>query len=135
MNLGILPGLPISSQRSGMTSIGPSVVITGELLSDEDLTLDGYVIGHVTVREATLTIGQAARIEADVRGTRIIVRGNVKGSIAATERIEVMASAAVKGNLSANRVVIADGAQLNGRVDMDQRTIAAKVAHYRASQA
>src|SRR4051812_11261732 len=90
----------------GMTSIGSSVVITGELVSDEDLTLDGRVVGHVHVREATLTIGEAARLEADVRGTRVIVRGNVKGSIAATERIEVTAGAAVFGNLSANRVVV-----------------------------
>src|SRR5215218_7262721 len=117
-----------------MTSIGRSVVITGELVSDEDLTLDGRVVGHVHVREATLTIGEAARLEADVRGTRVIVRGNVKGSIEATERIEVTAGAAVFGNLSANRVVVADGAKLNGRVDMDQRTIAAKVAQYKASQ-
>ncbi len=117
-----------------MTSIGSSIVITGELISDEDLMLDGRVIGHVHVREATLTIGEAARLEADVRGARVIVRGNVKGSIAATERIEVTAGAAVLGNLSANRVVVADGAKLNGRIDMDQRTIAAKVAQYRAAQ-
>jgi hypothetical protein len=32
-------------------------------------------------------------------------------------------------------VVVADGAQFNGRIDMDQRTIAARVAHFKASQA
>jgi cytoskeletal protein CcmA (bactofilin family) len=117
-----------------MTSIGPSIVITGELVSDEDLTLDGRVVGHVHVRDATLTIGEAARLEADVRGARVIVRGSVKGSIAATERIEVTARAAINGNLSANRIVVEDGAQLNGRIDMDQRTIAAKVAQYKAAQ-
>jgi cytoskeletal protein CcmA (bactofilin family) len=37
--------------------------------------------------------------------------------------------------LSANKVVIVEGARFNGRVDMDKRTIAAKVAAFKAEQA
>jgi cytoskeletal protein CcmA (bactofilin family) len=82
-----------------------------------------------------LTIGERAQIQADVRGARVVVRGLVSGAISASERIELTATATVDGSLSANRVVVADGAQFNGRIDMDQRTIAARVAHYKASQA
>ena len=117
-----------------MTTIGSSLVITGELSSDEDLTIDGRVEGPVSVRAGTLTVGQRARLKSDIRGARVVVLGAVDGAIAATERIELHPSAVVSGSLSANRVVIADAAIFNGRIDMDQRTIAAKVAQYKAGQ-
>ncbi len=119
-----------------MTTIGRSVTIHGEITSDEDLTIEGLVQGQIHLpREATLVVGAHARVEADLRGARITILGKVKGTISATQRIELAAGAVVEGNLSANLVVIADGANFHGRVDMGQRTIAAKVAQYRAGQA
>ena len=117
-----------------MTHIGPGIVINGELSSEESLRVDGYVKGQILLREAELTIGQSARIEADVRSVRVLVLGTVNGNIAASERIELGASSSVTGNLSANNVVIVEGAQFNGSIDMDKRTIAAKVAAYKAEQ-
>ena len=118
-----------------MTTIGPSLSIQGELSCDEDLVIEGRVGGHILMRNATLTIGKEARIEADVRGARVQVLGAIQGNIAATERIELAPSAAVVGDLSANRIVLLDGATFNGRIDMDKRTIAAKVAQHKAQLA
>ena len=117
-----------------MTTIGPSIVISGELTSTEDITVQGRVNGHVMVREASLTIAEHAELRADVRGARVVVKGRVKGSIVASERIELAATATVDGSLSANRVVLADGSRFNGGIDMDQRTIAARLAQFKASQ-
>jgi cytoskeletal protein CcmA (bactofilin family) len=118
-----------------MTHIGPSVVIDGEFISDEDLTIDGTLKGSVQIREATLTIGDPARVEADIHGSRVIVHGTVRGSITASTRIELGPGARVQGNLSADQVVIADGARFEGRIDMGRRTVALKMAQYKASQA
>ena len=118
-----------------MTHIGPGIVINGELSSEESLRVDGRVKGQILLRDAELTVGQSAQVEADIRSLRVLVLGTVRGNIAASERIELGASANVSGNLSANKVVIVEGAQFNGSVDMDKRTIAAKVAAYKAEQA
>jgi cytoskeletal protein CcmA (bactofilin family) len=117
-----------------MTSIGATIVITGEVTSAEDVTVDGRIDGQLLVRDAALTIGERAQLQADIRGARVVIRGLVSGAISASERIELTATATVDGSLSANRVVVADGAQFNGRIDMDQRTIAARVAQYKAAQ-
>ena len=114
-----------------MTIIGASLVITGELTSEEDLAIDGRVEGPVAVRGGTLTIGKLARVESDVRAARVVIHGVVNGAVSATERIELHASAMVAGSLSANQVVVEEGASFNGPIDMGQRTIAAKVAQYR----
>src|ERR1043166_4789383 len=118
-----------------MTTLGPSLVIHGEITSDEDLTIEGHVKGHISLpRDASLTIGRQATVEADLRGVQVTVLGNVKGTISATQRIELSPTAIVEGSLSAERILIADGATFNGNIDMGQRTIAAKVAQYKAAQ-
>jgi len=118
-----------------MTHIGRSVVIDGEFSSDEDLTIEGTLKGDVQIRDATLTIGEPARVEADIHGSRVVVHGTVRGSITASVRIELGPAARVQGNLSADQVVIADGARFDGRIDMARRTLALKMAQYKAGQA
>ena len=114
-----------------MTTIGRSLSIQGEISSDEDLIIEGRVGGHIVMKNATLTIGKEARVDADVRGLRVQVLGAIQGNIAATERIELAPTAEVVGDLTADRIVVIEGATFNGRIDMDKRTIAAKVAQYK----
>jgi len=117
-----------------MTIIGPTAEFNGELTTTEDLVVRGRAEGYLQVRDAMLTVEQSGSVKADIRSARVLVRGHVEGSIIATERIELASTATVEGSLSANRVVIAEGARFNGRIDMDQRTIAVKVAQYKAAQ-
>ena len=114
-----------------MTHIGRSTVFNGELSTDEDLTIDGTVTGDVQVRQATLTISERAEVEADIHGVRVVVHGSLRGSITATARIELGPAAHVTGNLSADQVIIADGARFDGRIDMAKRTLALKMAQYK----
>jgi cytoskeletal protein CcmA (bactofilin family) len=118
-----------------MTHIGPAAVVIGDLECDDDLIVDAHVRGRIRVRDALLTIGAHGRLDGDIRARRVVVRGEVHGSIWAGERIELVPSAVVRGTLSANHVVVADGATFNGRIDMDRRTIAARVAKYMAEHA
>ena len=118
-----------------MTHIGPAVSIVGDIECDTDLLVEGRVRGRIRLRDLTLIVGADGQIDGDIRSARVVVHGIVRGSIWAAERIEVTASGGVHGSLSANRIVIAEGAIVNGRVDMDRRTIAAAVAKYKADHA
>jgi cytoskeletal protein CcmA (bactofilin family) len=117
-----------------MTHIGKSVVFDGELSSNEDLHLDGTLKGHIHLSDASLTIGEGATVEADIRARQVLVEGTVKGSISAGQRIELTPTAKVNGSLTADRVVIAEGARFTGGVDMGRRTIASKMAQFKAGQ-
>jgi cytoskeletal protein CcmA (bactofilin family) len=111
--------------------IPAQTVVTGEVISDGDLSLHGKLTGTVSVREGELVVEATARVRADLRASRIVVRGHVRGSLAATERIAIVSAARVEGALSAPVIVIEDGARFDGDVDMGRRTIAARVAEYR----
>jgi len=116
-----------------MTVIGRSVVITGEVVSRDDLAIAGTVNGQISAPGASLIIEETGHVEADLRADRIVVHGFVRGTIAAVTRIELGATCSVEGRLSADRIEIVEGARFNGHLDMGRRTIAAKVAEYRAS--
>jgi cytoskeletal protein CcmA (bactofilin family) len=113
-----------------MITISRSLRIRGDVSGDDDLLVEGTVWGRVEGPK-TVTIAEDGWVEGDVRGARIVVQGRVKGRLFASERIELAAVAVAEGHLSANQVVIADGARFNGGIDMNRRTIAATVARYR----
>jgi cytoskeletal protein CcmA (bactofilin family) len=106
-------------------------VICGEFESQEATIIEGRVDGHVHVK-APLTITQQGALKADIRGTRVLVEGQLKGSINASERIELTPTAQVEGSLSADSVVMFEGARFTGGIDMNRRTLASKIEHYRA---
>jgi cytoskeletal protein CcmA (bactofilin family) len=116
---------------SDHTRIGRTLVISGELECSEDLLIEGRVNGHLTVRDAQLTITPSGTVDAQVHAVRVLVEGQVRGGITATERIELASKSRVEGSLSADRVVMWEGARFDGGIDMRQRTIAAKMAQYR----
>ena len=72
-----------------MATIGQSIVFKGELTGDEDLEIDGQVDGDVNLTNHALTIGANGRLKAEVNAKTIIVIGQVKGNLTATERIDL----------------------------------------------
>ena len=117
-----------------MASIPATLQITGTIHSEEDLVIEGHVKGEVYVT-GTLTIAEQAQVEANIRGSHVHVRGTVRGTISASERIEMAGSAHITGNATANNIIIAEGARFNGRIDMNRRTIAGLVARHTAKRA
>lgn len=117
-----------------MTTIPALVHIAGELRSAEDVVIEGGIRGAIHVPDATVIVAAQARIDADIRAKRVHIQGTVCGAVSASERIEIAATASVSGSLSADHVVIHEGASVNGHVDMNRRTIASRVARHQAAQ-
>jgi cytoskeletal protein CcmA (bactofilin family) len=115
-----------------MARIGASISVRGHVTTVEALHIDGDVRGQIVAQEGTVTIGPSARIEANISGVQVSVLGYVRGNVSATQRIALTASADVAGSLSANFIVMEEGARFNGQIDMARRTIVAKVAQHRA---
>src|ERR1700675_3313761 len=67
--------------------IGKSLVVQGKVISTEDLTIDGRVVGAIELGEHSLTIGIGATIEADLIAQRIVICGAVTGNILANETV------------------------------------------------
>lgn len=99
--------------------IGPKIRFRGELVGEEDLIIQGHVDGTVDLKGHNLTVGEHGVIKANVMAKTITIKGTVEGDVFGEERIAIMSSSNVKGNLTAERVVLEDGAKFRGSIDMD----------------
>ncbi|HEY0782829.1 MAG TPA: polymer-forming cytoskeletal protein, partial [Thermoanaerobaculia bacterium] len=102
-------------------TIGPSIFIKGDLSGEEDLVIEGRVEGQVDLVKHNVTVGKNGRLRADVRGRTVIVEGEVDGNVTALEQVILRQSGAVRGNLTAPRVVLEDGSRFKGSIDMEPK--------------
>ena len=98
--------------------LGKSLVIKGELSASEDLTLYGQMEGTITLPDHTLSIGPHANISASISAKAVVIMGAVTGSVTARERIEILATGSVTGDITSPRLVVAEGGHLRGKVEM-----------------
>jgi cytoskeletal protein CcmA (bactofilin family) len=101
------------------TVVGPSILISGKLTGDEDLTVRGRVEGELTLSKA-LIVETTGVVKANVAVKNAIVSGVVVGNINATESVELTREGRMVGDIRAPRVIIVDGASFRGRVDMGE---------------
>jgi len=99
-----------------MTTLGRSLVIHGDITSEEDLTIDGDVEGSIELGGHSLTIGEAARIRADLVAKTVTISGKVNGNVRAVDKVDLRATGSVDGNITAPRFVMAEGATVMGKV-------------------
>jgi cytoskeletal protein CcmA (bactofilin family) len=102
---------PARVQPGGVLSSGVS--ITGSVKFRTQLQIDGEVKGTIE-SPGTLTIGQHARIQGEIRAKSVTVHGTVEGNIFATERCELQAGCTLRGDIEAPRLVVDENAAFLG---------------------
>ena len=100
-------------------TIGPSISIRGEVTGDEDLVILGTIEGKITLPNHDVTLGQHARVQANVDAKRITIEGAVTGDVTGVELVTIRRSGEVQGNIAAERVVLEDGCKFSGSIDMN----------------
>ena len=101
-----------------MANIGKSISIKGDLTGNEDMVIEGKVDGKVEIPDAQLTIGANGSVRAEVNAKSVVVVGRVTGNVNGTERVEIQGSGIVDGDVSAPRLIVAEGAVVNGAIHM-----------------
>lgn len=97
---------------------GSSLLIKGDISASEDLELYGRVEGNVSLPGHVLTIGPKAELQGQIVTRALIVQGLVTGNVAATERFEIRPGGRMKGDVTSPNVVMSEGSEFTGRVDM-----------------
>ena len=105
--------------------IGPTITIKGDLSGEEDLLIEGRVEGKIELPRHSITIGKSGRIKADVYAKMITVEGEVEGNLFGEEQLVLRQSSTVRGNITAPRVSLDDGANFKGSIDMSSKEKAA----------
>jgi cytoskeletal protein CcmA (bactofilin family) len=109
----VSPVAPVSKIE---TIIGPNAHFQGDIQSDGGMRVDGIFEGNIDIA-GNLVIGEAAKVIAEVSANNISISGAVKGNIAGN-RVEILETGRVWGDLTINSLLLNEGAYLRGHTTM-----------------
>ena len=100
--------------------IGQTIIINGELESEEEILIEGRIEGFVKSKGLVI-IGKNGIVDAEIEAEEIIVIGKVNGNVNGIKKVEIKPDGEVNGNIVSQRVVLAEGAIFKGNIDMSSR--------------
>lgn len=98
--------------------VGHGTVLTGETNFQMMLRVDGHLTGTVSSDGGTLIVGTNGQVDANVAVSSATINGTVNGDITATDKIHLGRTAKVVGNIQTPRLVLEEGAVLEGSCSM-----------------
>ena len=106
---------PEQAQASNRILVGTS--ITGDVVSDGDIRVDGKVVGNMKV-SGKLVIGEHGRVEGEVECKNAAIAGQLEGTLKVAQTLSLTASAKVQGKVHVEKLAVEPGAEINGSVTM-----------------
>jgi len=124
-----IPGVPANNPAAirpsapaarNLACLGPTIVVKGEIISDEDLQIDGKVEGNILLRGHRLTVGRGAQLNSEINAREVIVYGTASGNLRARDRVEIKKDGQVIGDITTARISIEDGAYFKGHIEIER---------------
>jgi cytoskeletal protein CcmA (bactofilin family) len=124
-----IPGAPVNAPAANRPSspaartlacLGATIVVKGEISSDEDLQIDGKIEGPISLRGHRLTVGRTAHLNSEITAREVIVYGNASGNLRARDRVEIKKDGQVIGDITTTRISIEEGAYFKGHIEIER---------------
>lgn len=122
--------------------VGHGTTLTGETEFHAMLRVDGHLVGTVSSESGTLIVGTNGQVDANISVAAAMIGGNVNGDIVATEKLQLGRTARVMGNIQSPRLIVEEGAILEGSCSMlkaretqEEEAVAAAVEYDEPTQA
>lgn len=102
--------------------------VVKESLIASDLTIEGKIhgSGHIRIAgrfkgdvqvDGDLTVELGAKLNGGVRARKVVIAGELEGNIEAAQRVELLESGVMIGDVKAGVVTVAAGARVRGQVE------------------
>jgi cytoskeletal protein CcmA (bactofilin family) len=93
--------------------VGDGTKFVGDLELNGLLRIDGDFIGNIRTKGKVL-VGKNGRAECTISADTVVIGGVVKGDIVSKEKVVILSTGMLIGNVSTPRLISEDGVILNG---------------------
>jgi len=104
-------GAQAADKKGGLSVINADLRVTGDLISESDVQVDGSVNGDIRTR--TLTIGQSGEVRGEIVAEKIRICGTVIGQVRAKD-VSLSDTARMIGDILHESLSIEPGAHIEG---------------------
>ena len=91
--------------------------IEGDIKSDSNIRIDGYLKGTITVK-VRLVLGPTGKIDGNINCKNADLEGKLNGKIEVDELLSLKSTAKLQGEISTNKLSIEPGAIFSGNCKM-----------------
>src|SRR5436309_91015 len=102
------------------TFLGKGAQFKGIIHFEGTIRIDGRLEGEIHTK-GTLMVGEHAVIEGDISAGTIVSGGTINGNFTATERVQLLPSAVLNGDLKTPFLKVEEGVQLHGTCEAEGR--------------
>lgn len=105
------------SQKGETTYIGGSIQFSGDFEGDGNIIVSGTVEGNCQLN-GTVTITATAKWLGSIRASQMVIAGTVVGDVMSDGQLEIANSARIEGNVSGTTIAVAQGAIIEGSMQV-----------------
>jgi len=106
-----------TSNGSTLSRVAADITIKGEIISPNDIRIDGFFEGKLT-SNGRVIIGESARIIGDIICSDIDIWGNIQGNLFVKDTFSLKDGGVITGNVQTRRLNIELGSTFNGNCHM-----------------
>lgn len=120
---------PVARGTSGRQSLAPSSptatlvaaksVVEGEITGNAELVIEGKVIGDIRL-DSKVTVGPEGFVKGSIHADSVIVGGKIHGDVHGRERVQLLASGRLEGDVVSPGFEIEKGGFFQGQADMSR---------------
>jgi len=111
-------GVPTITEGGKISTVlGKETVFQGILEFEKPLQIDGRFEGEIHT-PGILLIGEGAVVKANIHAGTVVVGGEVTDNIEALQKLEMLTTGKVYGNIRTAKLQIADGVVFDGNCEM-----------------
>ena len=123
------PTSPVLPTGAGpAATIAKSLEIKGEVICSDWLYIDGKVEGSISQPGGRVTVSRDAQVAANISAREVVVLGEVRGNIDASDRVDMRSESSLIGNVITQRISIGDGVFFEGSMEISESTAPSLVA-------
>lgn len=112
----VAPQAQSAASSSGLTIISKGQVFRGEITGTESLLIEGRVEGSIQLDGHRVTVAHGADVSARIVAREVVVMGELRGTVSATDRVEIRTQGVLVGDVTSPRIIIENGACLKGNL-------------------
>ncbi len=114
------------------TIVGKETRVKGDIKSSGAVRVDGRVEGSVSSGDGVI-VGESGTVHGNVRCKEAVVGGRIEGNLYVKNKVELLRTAHVQGDISYGRLLMEEGVQFEGRCVKDKEAETEKKSRWRGA--
>jgi cytoskeletal protein CcmA (bactofilin family) len=109
-------------ETSSINIIGVGTIITGDIVSNGDIRIDGGLTGNLRTK-GKIVIGETGKIKGEIKCKNSDIAGEVEGKTYVSDLLTLKSTSKIFGDIQASKLAIEPGCKFTGFCNMSGSNI------------